>query len=77
MDKAAARDRTADDRAPELEWERLTAGTLHARLEYEVTTHALGRHLPPPPARVPTPEVGQIAIQSIWHQEATSSHSST
>ena len=49
MDEATTRTRAAYDRAPETEWVRLTE-RLHARLEYEVTTHALRRHLPPPPA---------------------------
>lgn len=51
MDDAITRLRAAYDPAPELEWARL-ADRLHARLEYEVTSHALERHLPPPPARV-------------------------
>jgi SAM-dependent methyltransferase len=51
MDGALARTRAAYDREPDLEWRRLT-DRLHARLEYEVTTHALARHLPPAPARL-------------------------
>lgn len=51
MDETTAKIRAAYDQAPELEWTRLTE-RLHARLEYEVTTYALGRHLPPTPARL-------------------------
>jgi SAM-dependent methyltransferase len=47
MDDSAARNREVYDRAPEREWRRVDE-RFHARLEYEVSSHALRRHLPPP-----------------------------
>ncbi len=40
------RTREAYDLHPDLEWERLIGGA-QARLEYVITTHVLGKHLPP------------------------------
>lgn len=43
--------KTAYDRDPDREWARLVSGP-QARLEFEVTSHALGSHLPAAPARI-------------------------
>jgi SAM-dependent methyltransferase len=49
MSDALARVRAAYDADPEREWCRLESGT-QMRLEHLITSHALGRHLPPPAA---------------------------
>ncbi len=49
--------RAAYDRDPEREWARLVTGA-QARLEYEITSHVLNRHLPSPPVRVLDAGVG-------------------